>query len=436
MGKSTIVGVTARQVLSGRGHPAVEATVITESGAMGTAQCTAGHSVGTHEVSFTYDGGSKWNGLGVTKAVHTVKTVIADALLGSDAADQRQVDSILLNIGGPGAKVRLGGNAVGAVSAAALKAGATALGIPLYRHIGGDRAVTLPCASDGAIIGSNRYLPVKGGKPTYGFIAYDFASFEEAAYAVWEISMKWGDFLNRRFGLGVKTPSPGFPSGRFASIPRGVVQSDTELWEMLCETIGTCGYEGRVGLQADIAGDSYYDRKTGIYQGLFDATARDRADLIGYILEMTKKYPFVVIEDPLNEEDFAGHAFLTKETGIQVVGDDLFATNADRVRKGIACGSCNAVLLKVNQIGSISEAFDMVSVAYENNYGVMPCCSRGENLDICDYCVGLNAATIRESSFGTAANRFIEIERELGPRAVFAGRQGLKGAAFAKKTQR
>lgn len=428
---STIVQVRARQVLSGRGHPAVEATVVTENGASGTAQCTAGHSVGSHEVVFSYDGGSRWGGMGVTHAVNNVNTVIAQALAGADAANQRQVDDILLNIGGTGAKARLGGNAIGAVSAAALKAGANALGIPLYRHIGGADAVTLPCASDGAVIGSERYLPVGGGKPTYAFIAYDFHTFSEACYAIWEVSTMWNGLLNQKYGLGAKVPSPGFPSGRFVNVPKGIVQSDRELWDMMCDVIGRCGYEGRVGLQADIAGDSYYDRKRGVYQGLFDAVPRDREALMGYITEMTKQYPFVVIEDPLYEEDFEGHAVLTRETGIQIVGDDLFTTNAERVRTGIVHGSCNTVLLKVNQVGSISEAWDMVSLAYAHGYGVMPCCSRGENLDICDYCVGINVGTVRESCFGSAANRFLEIERELGSRAVFAGRGGLKGTKFS-----
>ena len=427
---SAIAQVYARQVLSGRGHPAVEATVVTENGATGTAQCTAGHSVGSHEVAFTYDGGDRWGGKGVMRAVENVNTVIAHALVGVDASDQRQVDSVLLNIGGPEAKRRLGGNAVGAVSAAALKAGANALSIPLYRHIGGEKATMLPCASDGAVIGSGRYLPVKGGKPTYAFVAYDFSTFSESCYAIWEISTKWSELLNRKYGLGTKVPSPGFPSGRFASIPKGIVSGDFELWDMMCEVINSCGYEDRVGLQADIAGDSYYNRNTGIYCGIFDTVPRDRNEMIGYIIEMTQKYPFVIIEDPLYEEDFDGHAELTRETGIQIVGDDLFTTNTKRVQTGIEHGSCNAVLLKVNQIGSISEALDMVDLAYKHGYGIMPCCSRGENLDICDYCVGINAATVRESCFGSAANRFLEIERELGHRAVFAGKRGLKGAKF------
>ena len=427
---STIIQVQARQVLSGRGYPAVEAVVTTENGASGTAQCTAGHSVGTHEVAFSYDGGSRWGGRGVTKAVERVNTVIAETIVGMDAADQRAVDYAILNIGGTDAKSRLGGNAVAAVSAAVLKAGANALGIPLYQHIGGEAAVTLPCPSDGTVIGSNRYLPVKGGKPTYSFIAYDFPNYSEACYAVWEISTRWSGMLRQKYGLGVKTPCPGFPSGRFASFPKGIVHSDRELWDMMCEIINGCGYENRAGLQVDLAADSFYNHTTGIYQGLFDAVPRDREALMGYIVEMTKLYPFVVIEDPLHEEDFAGHAELTRETGIQVVGDDLFATNAERVHMGIQHGSCNAVLLKVNQIGSITEALDMVALANQHGYGIMPCCSRGENLDICDYCVGINAGTIRESSFGTAANRFLAIERELGARAKFAGKSGLKGNKF------
>ncbi len=432
MDGTTIVGVSARQVFSGRGHPAVEATVVTENGAVGTAQCTAGLSIGTHEIAFTYDGDTAWRGKGVGKAVENIKQIIAPALIGRDCSKQFELDHIMLNLGGPDAKLRLGGNAVAAVSAAALKAGAAALGIPLYRHIGGARAVTLPCAAYGCISGGIRYADTEksGSKPTYSFVAYDFPSFEEATYALFEVFTDWEEQMIQKWGLRSQECSPAYTCSGFFHIPRGMVADDHYLWDMVTQTICKKGYEGKIGIQGDLAADCYYDRETGRYCGLFNAEVRTREQQIQAIIDMTRAYPFVIIEDPLEEDDFEGHAVLVKETGIQIVGDDLFTTNSQRVRFGISMGAANTVLLKVNQIGSITESLEMIQLAHENGYGVMPCSSRGESLEICDYSVGINAGTIRETSLGCAGSRFLEIERELGDLAVFAGRKGIKGWKF------
>jgi enolase len=145
---------------------------------------------------------------------------------------------------------------------------------------------------------------------------------------------------------------------------------------------------------------------------------------------MVRDYPFVILEDPFDEDDYETTAALTKAIDIQVVGDDLFTTNPERVQQGIAVGAANTVLLKVNQIGTITEAFEMIQLAYRNGYAVMPCSSRGEGSDIADYCVGINAGSVRETGIGPGANRFLKIEQELGPRAKFAGRRGLQGARF------
>lgn len=437
MDGTTIVNVQARQVFSGRGHPAIEATVTTENGAKGVAQCTAGLSIGTHEVAFAYDGGSAWRGKGVLRAVEHVNNIIAPAIRGMDASKQMEVDHAILNLNGPNAKQRLGGNAVAAVSAAVLQAGAKALGIPLYRHIGGSRAITLPCAAYGCISGGIRYSDGKksGSKPTYSFIAYGFDRFSEASYALWEIFSDWENQIVKKWGLRSQEPSPYYTCCGFFSIPKGVVENDMVLWDSLTETICRCGYEGRVGIQVDCAADCYYDADTELYQGLFDKNPRTRDQQMELILKMAHSYPFVIIEDPLFEDDFEGHAILTRESGIQIVGDDLFTTNSERVKKGISMGACNTVLLKVNQIGSITESLEMIQTAYENGYGVMPCSSRGEGLDICDYSVGINAGTIRESSLGTPGTRFLEIESELGPLARYAGREGLKGSKFQTRSQ-
>ena len=425
MSRSTIVYVRAREIQSMRGHPGVEAIVKTENGAIGRAICTAGISIGTHEIPFAYDGGDRWRGKGVMRAVNAANEMIAPAILGLDASKQIEVDGAMLDIG----KDVLGGNATGAVSAAVLKAGAASLDIPLYAHIGGASSYLLPVPGTGALGGSNRYgdhVQRSGGKPSYAFMAYDFASFAEASYALWDIADRWRGALKDKYGNDY-----GAMYG--PSIPAGVVKSDTELWDLMAETINKFGYENRIGVQIDIASDTYFNKQTQKFEGLFDSTPRTMDELFAFLVDMPKKWPFVIIEDPLPEDDYKLTGEFTRAVDIQVTGDDLFTTNPARVLEGIKYGAANTVLLKVNQIGTITEAFDMVSLAYNNNYAVMPCSSRGEGVDICDYSVGLKVGSVRESGTGDAGNRFIEIEEELGSRAKFAGIHGLKGSRFAIK---
>jgi enolase len=207
---------------------------------------------------------------------------------------------------------------------------------------------------------------------------------------------------------------------------RGLVEHDRELWDFKMEAVAALGYEGKIGFQVDVAAGTYYDKETDRYVGLFSAQDKTRDELIELYKEMERDYAFVIIEDPLDENDYTGHAIVTDELDIEIVGDDLFTTNTERVKYGIQTGACNAVLLKVNQIGTISEAFDMVRLAYRNGYGVMPCDSRGEGALIADYTVGLNAGHLREGATGPVGNRFLQIEAELGSRAEFLGIKGLK----------
>jgi enolase len=418
-----IQSVSARQVYSDRGHPGIEAAVKTENGATGVAICTAGISVGQHEVQFAYDGGPKWRGRGVQKAVDNVNQVISPALKGLDAAKQLEIDDRMLNLGGSDAKLRLGGNAIAAVSAAALKAGAASLGIPLYQHIGGANARTLPVPGEISFVGSDRYGSGKrsGGKPTYSFTAYGFDTFSDASYAIWDLSTEWRNVLNKKFGI------PNVSRTSHPVIPAGLIRHDREMWDLMTETLIKMGYEGKVGFQVDVAAATYYDKDRDRFAGLFSAKDKSREDLMEGYRKMVKDYPFIILEDPLDEDDYEGHAILTRELRIQIVGDDLFTTNTERLQRGIDAGAANTVLLKVNQIGTITEAFDMVQMAYREGYGVMPCDSRGEGADIADYSVGLNCGTIRESATGPRGNRLLQIEAELGKRAVFLGRKGLKG---------
>jgi enolase len=420
---STIVSVTARQVFSERGHPGIEATVTTQNGACGVAMVTAGISVGEHEVQFTYDGGKRWGGRGVQKAVNNVTQVIGPAVLSMDATKQLEVDSAIIALDATPMKSKLGGNATASVSAAALQAGAASLGIPLYQHIGGANACVMPVPGVLSVLGSSRYGGGErsGGKPSYSFICYGFNSFSEASEAAWDVSREFAHIAHRRFGTE--------NIGRFhrgALIPSGLVTHDRELWDLKVEAIANAGYEGKIGFQIDVAAGTYYDKTKDRFVGLFSAQEKTRDDLIELYREMEREYPFVILEDPLDENDYEGHAIVTQELGIEIVGDDLFTTNPERVKHGIKTGAANTVLLKVNQIGTISEAFEMVRLAYRNGYGVMPCDSRGEGPLIADYTVGLNAGHLREGGTGPVGNRFLQIEAELGSRAEFLGLKGLK----------
>jgi len=423
--ETKIVAVTARQVYSDRGHPGVEATVRTANGASGVAVCTAGVSIGQHEVPFAYDGGKTWRGRGVQRAVDNIVRLVAPALVGMNAVDQLAIDHALLTLGGAGAKQRLGGNATAAVSAAALKAGAAALGIPLYQHIGGVGACTLPVAGELACVGSDRYGSGarSGGKPSYSFMAHGFSSFSDASYAIWDISTEWRQVLKQTFGIS------SIPGSIYPVISAGAVKDDCEVLDLMVDTVDRLGYEGRVGFHVDVAAATYFAKGRDRFVGLFSGTEKSRDQMMRLYQEWVRRYPFVNIEDPLDEEDYEGHAILTRELGIQITGDDLFTTDPERVRKGIELGACNAVLVKVNQIGTISEAFDMVRLAYRHGYGVMPCSSRGEGPEIADYAVGLNCGVVRECATGPRGNRLLQIEAELGPRGVFPGRAGLRGAS-------
>lgn len=420
---SIIKEIKARQIFSDRGHPGVETTVITGNGAKGVAIATAGVSVGVYEVQFAYDGGERWGGRGVIKAVNIINEMIAPALKGMDATQQGKIDDTMIELDGTPNRAKLGGNSTASVSAAVLKAGAASLGIPLYQHVGGVNACILPTPGVQAVSGSARYGggQKSGGKPSHSFMAYGFNSFSEASYACWQVRSIFQRLLSEKFKLSFV----GSAHNRVL-IQSGVVEHDRELWDVMVAAINNSGNEGKVGIQVDVAAATYYDKEKDKYVGIFSREDKTKDDLIQLYREMVKKYPFVVIEDPLDEEDYEGHALLTKELGIQIVGDDLFTTNIERLKHGIEVGACNSVLLKVNQVGTISEAFDMVRLAYSKGYGVMPCSSRGEGSDIADYAVGLGTGNVRESGLDPTANRLIQIEAELGSRATFLGKAGFK----------
>ncbi|MHB1319363.1 MAG: enolase C-terminal domain-like protein, partial [Anaerolineae bacterium] len=354
------------------------------------------------------------------RAAEGANAVRAPALVGMDATEQAMIDQAMLDLDGTPDRSRLGGNAISSVSAAVLKAGAASLGIPLYEHIGGVNACLLPVPGVGLMNGARRYGGGEraGDKPSYEFMCYGFDTFEEAAYAAWVLERTWRRTLAQRIA--------GLDPFNVRFIPAGVLKHDSELWDVMAEVIEKCGYAGRVGIQVDVAAGEYFDNAKNKFVGLFSAEDKTLDELIDLYKWMVKQYPFVIYEDPLDEDDFEGHARLTREVPIEICGDDLFTTNAVRVQRGIDMGAANAVLLKVNQVGTITEAFEMTRLAHRNSYGVMPCGSRGEGLDIVDYAVGLITGHMRGGAGGDAANRLIKIEKDLGARAQFAGKSGLR----------
>jgi enolase len=416
---SRIESVVARQVYTWRNHPGIETTITTANDATGVAMVLAGLSVGDYEVKFAYDGGARYEGLGVQRAVDTVNNLIAPVLKGMDATRQVEIDRVMLELDGTPDRTHLGGNTIASVSASVLKAGAASLGIPLYEHIGGVNACVLPVPGAGLMNGAKRYGGGEraGDKPSYSMMCYGFDTFAEASYAAFDLEENFRRTLGKRLNL-----DPDFV--RF--IPAGLIKHDRELWDIMTEVIVSRGYEGKVGLQVDVAGGTYFDNEKGVFVGLFSAEDKTYEELIELYRWMVKEYPFVILEDPLDEDDFEGHARLTRELPIQIVGDDLFTTNSDRVRRGIDMGAANTVLLKVNQVGTITEAFEMTRLAHRNGYGVMPCGSRGEGADIADYAVGLITGQLREGGTGDTGNRLLRIEEELGGRAQFAGKSGLR----------
>lgn len=415
-----ITSIHAREIFGRQLYPAVEATVVTESGASGTAVVASGASMGTHESVFVFDE-TRFEGKGVMKAVFNVNDIIAPALQGMDVTQQRDIDEKLLNLDGTPNKSRLGANAMGSISAAVLRAAANALEEPLYRYIGGRSATILPvpgakAVGDQGTRYGRKQEPIHG-KPSYEFVCYGFNSFSEAAYAGWQVQRCFLKILQERkfqliYSYGLYTP---VLFDRF--------QHDRELWEILSTAIEEAGYRGQVGLQVDVGACTYYDATDQRYHGLFSSNEKTREDMIELYKDMVATFPFVILEDPLDENDFEGHAVLTKELGIEIVGDDLFTTNPERLRQGMQVGAANTMLLKVNQVGTISEAFDAVQTAYQNGYGVMPCSSRGEGAAIADYAVGLGTGHQRG---GASSNRLLKIEAALGDNAKFLGKNALK----------
>ncbi len=423
---ASIEAVHARQILDSRGNPTVEVEVVLDDGSLGRAGVPSGASTGAFEAVELRDGGPEYGGKSVTKAVDAVTEEIQDELLGHEADDQRLVDQALIDLDRTPGKSRLGANAIIGVSMAVARAAADSAGLQLFRYLGGPHAHVLPVPmmnilNGGAHADSNvdvqEFMIAPIGAPT----------FTEA--------LRWGAETYHALKSVLKQRGLSTGVGDEGGFAPDLEQNRAAL-DLIVEAIGKAGYiPGRdIALALDVAATELY--KDGAY--LFEGKAQTAEEMSAIYADWAASYPIVSIEDPLSEEDWAGWQAFTASVGdrVQVVGDDLFVTNPERLRRGVAEKSANALLVKVNQIGTVSETFDAVSMAHRAGFACMISHRSGETDDtfIADLAVATNAGQIKtgapaRSDRVAKYNQLLRIEEHLGDAASYAG-----AAAFPRFT--
>lgn len=429
MSGTSINTIIAREILDSRGRPTLEAEVYLDNGAYGLAQVPSGASTGTFEAHELRDGDkSRYGGKGVLTAVKNVQEMLVPALTGLDALDQTLIDETMMEVDGTPNKSNVGANAILGVSLATARAAAESVGLPLYRYLGGPIANVIPVPlmnviNGGAHAANNvdiqEFMIVPVGAPT----------FREALRWGAEVFASLSKVLDSKGLLGGVGDEGGFAPN---------LGSNQEALDILIQAIESAGYKPgeQVALALDVASSEFY--KDGTYT--YDGQPHSPAELIDYMSELISKYPIVSIEDGLQEEDWSNWATLTEKIGsrVQLVGDDLFVTNPSRLQKGIEQKVGNSILVKLNQIGSLTETLQAVDLATRNGYTSVISHRSGETEDttIADLAVALRAGQIKTGSLCRSEriakyNRLLRIEDELGDQAVYAATVGL-GPRFSK----
>jgi enolase len=422
MDYTTIVEIRGREVIDSRGNPTVEVDVHLEGGAIGRAAVPSGASTGEHEAVELRDGDkSRFLGKGVLQAVENVNAKLAPALLGYDATEQASIDAAMLALDGTSTKKNLGANAILGVSLAVAKAASSQLGVPLYKYLGGPNAKVLPVpmmnvinggAHSDAPIDFQEFMIVPVGAPTFR---------ESLRYGA-EVFHSLKKVLH---DLGLSTAVGD--EGGFAP----TLKSAEHAMQVLCQAIEAAGYKvgEDIAFALDVASSEFFDAAKGKY--VFkksDKSEKSAEELVAFYADLQKRYPIISIEDGCAENDWDGWKVLTEQLGktTQLVGDDLFVTNVDFLAKGIKQGVANSILVKVNQIGSLTETFDAVELAQENAYTAVLSHRSGETEDstIADLAVATNCGQIKTGSMSRSDriakyNQLLRIEEELGDDAVF-----------------
>jgi enolase len=419
---SSIVDVVAREILDSRGNPTVEADVLLESGVSGRAAVPSGASTGTREAIELRDGDkARYGGKGVLKAVENINTEICEAIIGLDASEQAFIDETLIGLDGTDNKSRLGANALLAVSLAIAKAAAEESGLPLYRYLGGSGRMQLPVPMMNVINGgahANNSLDLQ----EFMIIPVGLGSFRDALRCGAEIFQTLKKLID---GRGMPT-TVGDEGGFAPSLKR-----NEEALQLIMEAIGAAGYRAgdQVVIGLDCAASEFH--KNGRYQIEAEGLQLTSAEFVDYLAAWTAKYPILSIEDGMAEDDWDGWKLLTERLGkgVQLVGDDVFVTNTRILREGIRRGIANSILIKINQIGTLTETFAAIEMAKRAGYTSVVSHRSGETEDtvIADIAVATNALQIKTGSLSRSDrlakyNQLLRIEEDLGDSASYAGR--------------
>jgi len=427
---SIIIKVHARQILDSRGNPTIEVDVITENGVLGRAAVPSGASTGEHEAVELRDGGKAFMGKGVRKAIENVNTEIASELLGTSVFEKNKIDKIMIDLDGTPNKSRLGANAILGVSLAVAKAAANELGLPLYRYVGGVSANTLPVPMMNIINGgSHSDAPIAFQE--FMIVPVKAKNFTHAMQMGTEIFHHLKKVLHDR-----KLSTAVGDEGGFAPNLAGGTEDALDSIKLAVENAGyTFGGDIKIALDcaaAEFYVNGKYDYSKFEGQGGKVRTSQEQAE---YLAELTKKYPIISIEDGMDENDWAGWKTLTDLIGdkVQLVGDDLFVTNVQRLAQGIEQGVANSILVKVNQIGTLTETIAAVNMAHNAGYTSVMSHRSGETEDttIADLAVALNCGQIKTGSASRSDrmakyNQLLRIEEELGEAAYFPGSKAFK----------
>jgi enolase 1/2/3 len=414
-----IESVSAREVLDCRGLPTVEVEIRLEGGSIGRADVPSGRSTGSHEATELRDGGRRFGGFGVRRAVEHVRGEIAEALIGRPLPPQRELDATLIELDGTPDKSRLGANAILGVSLAAARAGAANADTPLYRYIGNDpHLIPVPLVN---LINGGRHASNDLDFQEFIVIPLGAADILEALAYSTEVNLQLAEILLKRYGkVALNTGDEG---GFAPQIAR-----PEEALELLHSAVEDAGHSGRFRYGLDCAATHLFDPDSGVYR--VGGELLDRDGMMALYQRLVADYEVITIEDPLDENDFDGFAELTRELGIQIVGDDLFATNPARLRVGIESGAANALLWKVNQIGTLTEAMHAAEIAEDAGFAVVVSERSGETEDtiIADLSVAIGAGQIKTGApvrgERTAKyNELIRISEDLGPTGVYAARE-------------
>lgn len=420
---SYIADVWAREVLDSRGNPTVEVEIVLEDGSEGRAIVPSGASTGVHEAVELRDGDkSRYLGKGTLKAVENVNEIIADEILGFDVFDQVGLDNLLIELDGTPNKSKLGANAILAVSMAAANAAANSLGLPLFQYLGGVNGKLLPTPMMNILNGGS-HADNTVDIQEFMIMPVGAESFREALRMGAEV------FHNLKAVLKAKGMNTAVgDEGGFA--PN--LATNEEAIQNIIEAIEKAGYKPGedVKIALDVAASEFYDEEAKIYNLTGEGVSRTADEMIDYYEMLISKYPVISIEDGLAEDDWEGWKKLTDRLGgkVQLVGDDLFVTNTERLEKGIDSGVANSILIKVNQIGTLTETFDAIEMAKKAGYTAVVSHRSGETEDttIADIVVGLNAGQIKTGSLSRTDriakyNQLLRLEEILGSSAQYAG---------------